>query len=141
MEEWVARRIDSAHVVKAWPQARPRRYLYVISEFIEGQTLAQWMIDNPAPGVETVRRIVEQIAKGLQAFHRLEMLHQDLRPANVMVDGTGTAKIIDFGSTRVAGIAENALPLAQAEMLGTLQYMAPEYFLGEGGDERSDLFS
>ena len=51
-----------------------------------------------------------------------------------MIDRTGTVKIIDFGSTRVAGIAENALPLPQAELLGTVQYIAPEYFLGEGGD-------
>jgi serine/threonine protein kinase len=58
-----------------------------------------------------------------------------------MIDTTGTAKIIDFGSTRVAGIAENISPLAQGELLGTVQYMAPEYFLGEGGDSRSDLFS
>ena len=51
-----------------------------------------------------MRGIVEQIANGLLAFHRLEMLHQDLRPQNVMIDATGTVKIIDFGSTRVAGI-------------------------------------
>jgi serine/threonine protein kinase len=69
------------------------------------------------------------------------MLHQDLRPQNVMIDRTGTAKIIDFGSTRVAGISEMASPLSQGEMLGTVQYMAPEYYLGEGGDERSDLYS
>jgi serine/threonine protein kinase len=88
-----------------------------------------------------VRGIIEQIANGLMAFHRLEMLHQDLRPQNVMIDATGTAKIIDFGSTRVAGVAENISPLGQGEMLGTVQYMAPEYFLGEAGDTRSDLFS
>ncbi|HEX6396469.1 MAG TPA: serine/threonine-protein kinase, partial [Steroidobacteraceae bacterium] len=97
--------------------------------------------DHPKPPLETVRRIVEQIANALLAFHRLDMLHQDLRPQNVMIDRTGTAKIIDFGSTRVAGISENASPLPQGEMLGTVQYMAPEYLLGEGGDERSDLYS
>ena len=43
---------------------------YIVTEFIDGQTLAQWMIDNPKPSVETVRGIVEQIAKGLRAFHR-----------------------------------------------------------------------
>ena len=64
------------------------------------------MIDNPKPDLETVRGIVEQIARGLQAFHRLEMLHQDLRPDNIMIDKTGTVKIIDFGSTRVAGVVE-----------------------------------
>ena len=66
------------------------------------------MIDNPKPDLETVRGIVEQIAKGLQAFHRMEMLHQDLRPDNIMIDKTGTVKIIDFGSTRVKGVVEAA---------------------------------
>ena len=103
MEEWVARRIDSAHVLKPRLQSRKRNYLYVVTEFIDGQTLTQWMIDNPKPDLETVRGIVEQIAKGLQAFHRMEMLHQDLRPDNIMIDKTGTVKIIDFGSTKVQG--------------------------------------
>ena len=101
MEEWVARRINSAHVLKPCIQSRRQNYLYVVTEFVDGQTLTQWMIDNPKPDLETVRGIVEQIAKGLQAFHRLEMLHQDLRPDNIMIDRTGTAKIIDFGSVRV----------------------------------------
>jgi serine/threonine protein kinase len=112
-----------------------------VTEFIEGQTLSQWMIDHPKPGLETVRGIVEQIARGLRAFHRLEMLHQDLRPDNIMIDGTGTVKIIDFGSTKVAGIMESAPPALQHNLLGTAQYTAPEYFLGEAGSSRSDMFS
>jgi len=141
MEEWIARRINSAHVMKACAQTRKRNYLYTVTEFIEGQTLAQWMIDHPKPELKTVRGIVGQIAKGLQAFHRAEMVHQDIRPANVMIDGTGTAKIIDFGSTQVAGIMENASSIGHNAMLGTEQYSAPEYFLGEGGTYRSDIFS
>ncbi len=141
LEEWVARRIDSAHVLKPQPRSRERRHLYVVTEYIEGQTLAQWMIDHPAPDLETVRGIVEQIARGLQAFHRLEMLHQDLRPQNVMIDRTDTVKIIDFGATHVAGVAEMSPGHAPAPILGTVQYTAPEYFLGEPGSERSDLFS
>lgn len=140
-EEWVARRINSAHVVKPCLQTRKRNYLYSVSEYIEGQTLAQWMIDNPLPDLETVRGIIEQIAKGVRAFHRLEMLHQDLRPANVMIDATGTVKIIDFGSTRVAGIMEITSPIERSDLLGTAQYTAPEYFLGESGSMRSDQFS
>ncbi|MGK9067374.1 protein kinase domain-containing protein [Stutzerimonas chloritidismutans] len=140
-EEWVARRIDSPHVAKPCLPTRKRSYLYSVGEYIEGQTLAQWMIDHPRPDLETVRGIVEQIAKGLRAFHRLEMLHQDLRPANVMIDATGTAKIIDFGATRVAGLMEISTPLERSDLLGTAQYMAPEYFLGEAGTPRSDLFS
>jgi len=139
MEEWVARRINSAHVLKARISSRKRSYLYLVTELLEGQTLTQWMIDNPRPGLEAVRGIIEQVARGLQAFHRLEMLHQDLRPDNIMIDSTGTAKIIDFGSVRIAGIADDEG--GGGEILGTMQYTAPEYFLGESGSPASDLFS
>ncbi|MBX5461727.1 MAG: bifunctional protein-serine/threonine kinase/phosphatase [Steroidobacteraceae bacterium] len=141
MEDWIARRIDNPHVAKASDPARRRNYLYSVMEFVDGQTLRQWMIDNPRPSLETVRGIIEQIARGLMAFHRLEMLHQDLRPENVMIDRTGTVKIVDFGSTHVAGIAESAAPATHSEILGTAQYTAPEYFLGEAGTPRADLFS
>jgi serine/threonine protein phosphatase PrpC len=141
MEEWVARRIDSPHVLKPCAHFRKRNYLYVVTEFIDGQTLSQWMIDNPKPDLETVRDMVEQIARGLRAFHRKEMLHQDVRPDNIMIDKTGTAKIIDFGSTKIAGVVEAAPPADHGDILGTVQYTAPEYFLGEGGSPRSDLFS
>ena len=88
-----------------------------------------------------MRGIVEQIARGLQAFHRLEMLHQDLRPENIMIDTTGTVKIIDFGSTRVAGLMEIASPVERQTLLGTAQYTAPEYFLGDTATARADVFS
>ena len=138
MEDWIAKRIDNAHVLKATAITRKRNYLYLATEYIEGQTLTQWMRDNPRPSVEVVRDIAEQVAKGLQAFHRQEMIHQDLRPANVMIDHNGTVKIIDFGSTKVAGIAEIQ---ASEQIQGTAQYTAPEYFIGQGGAPRSDVFS
>jgi serine/threonine protein phosphatase PrpC len=140
MEEWIARRIDSAHVLKPVGHARDRTYQYVVTEYIDGQTLAQWMIDHPRPDLDSVRRIVEQIAKGLQAMHRMEMLHQDLRPENVMIDANGTVKIIDFGAVSVAGLRELREEHHEG-VLGTEQYTAPEYFLGEAGTPRSDLFS
>jgi serine/threonine protein phosphatase PrpC len=140
-EEWIARRINSAHVLKPYVPTRKRHYVYVATEYIDGQTLTQWMIDNPRPALEAVRGLVEQIAKGLRAFHRLEMLHQDLRPDNIMIDHTGTAKIIDFGSTRVASLMEADTRAGHDDILGTAQYSAPEYFLGEGGSPRSDIFS
>ena len=141
MEEWVARRIDSPHVLKPCLPSRKRNFLYVVTEYIDGQTLTQWMIDNPKPALETVRGIVEQIAKGLRAFHRKEMLHQDIRPDNIMIDKTGTVKIIDFGSTKITGVVEAAPSGNRNDILGTAQYTAPEYFLGEAVSSRSDLFS
>ena len=141
MEEWIARRLNSPHVLKPFARTRERRFLHVAMEYVEGQTLAQWMTDNPRPGLEKARAIVEQIARGLQAFHRMETLHQDLRPQNIMIDRAGTVKIIDFGSARVAGVSELAAPLERSGILGTLQYSAPEYFVGDPGTERSDLYA
>lgn len=141
LEEWVARRLDSPHVLRPFESGRPRQHLYVAMDYVDGQTLAQWMTDHPAPTLDEVRRIVGQVARGLQAFHRKEMLHQDLRPENIMIDREGTVKIIDFGAVHVAGLAEgSAEPEAQA-IRGALQYTAPEYFTGEGGSAASDLFS
>ena len=141
MEEWVARRINNPHVLKPCQPVRQKNYIYTVMEYIEGQTLSQWMLDHPVPDIEIVRDIVEQIAKGLRAFHRLQMLHQDLRPDNIMIDRTGTVKLIDFGAVRVEGIMEMNSPLQRFEVLGTTQFAAPEYFIGEPGTTRSDLFS
>ncbi|MGG2399465.1 protein kinase domain-containing protein [Pseudomonas sp. SH1-B] len=138
LEEWIARRIDNPHVLKAHAATRRRHYLYSVSEFIDGQTLAQWLLDHPQPSLQVVRDMVEQIARGLRALHRLEMLHQDLRPANLMIDADGTVKIIDFGATRVAGLQESA---NHEPVLGTAQYSAPEYWLGLPATVGSDVFS
>ena len=140
-EEWIGRRISNQHVVKVYEPTRRRRFLYLISEFLEGSTLRQWMRDHPEPELDEVRLIVEQIGKGLQAFHRLEMLHQDLKPENIMIDQSGTVKLIDFGSTKVAGIAEINSLLAQTNLLGTKNYTTPEYANDQPGTNRSDIFS
>jgi serine/threonine protein phosphatase PrpC len=140
LEDWIAHRLNSAFILRPVPQERQRSSLYITTEYLEGQTLRQWMIDHPKAELETARSLVDQIAKGLQAFHRLEMLHQDLRPENVMVDATGSVKIIDFGAVRVAGLEEALLDDKQ-QILGTAQYTAPEYFLGESGTPQSDQFA
>ena len=139
LEEWVARRVHSPHLVKAHRSQRSPQYLYVALEYVEGQTLEQWKADHPTPTVEEVRDIIEQVAKGLQAMHRMEMIHQDVRPANVIIDANGTARLLDFGSTRVAGLADIARP--HAPVPGFAQYAAPEFFLGDTGTPAADLFS
>lgn len=141
LEEWVAKRIHSPHVLSAYPQTRPRHYIYQSMQYIEGKTLKQWMLDQQQPiPLDRVRQIISQIAKGLQAMHRLEMLHQDIRPENIMIDNFGTVKIIDFGACRVAGIREMKPEIHDAA-LGTLAYMAPEYFLLESVSTQSDQYS
>ncbi|WAI86389.1 MULTISPECIES: bifunctional protein-serine/threonine kinase/phosphatase [Achromobacter] len=141
-EEWIARRIDSRHVVRAWPMPRTRRTLYTVSEYLPGRTLTRWMAEHPRPTLDQAVTLIEQIARGLQAFHRLEIVHQDLRPDNILIDDDGVARIIDLGSTQAAGLWDGATQDDDApSMLGTAQYAAPEYFLGEAGTSRSDLYS
>jgi len=140
-EEWAGRRINNPHVLKVLETTRKRQCLYYVTEYIDGQTLRQWMNDNPHPSLNKARDIAEQITRGLRAFHRLEMIHQDLKPENIIMDRNGTVKIIDFGSTKIAGIEEITTPFDSDNILGTINYTAPEYHLGEQITNRADIFS
>jgi serine/threonine protein phosphatase PrpC len=138
LEEWIAKRVNNPHVAKAIEPNRKRNFLYLVTEYIEGISLHQWIIDNPKPSLEEVRVIIEQVVKGLQAFHRQEMIHQDIRPQNIMIDQSNTVKIIDFGSTYIAGVTGSK---TEEIMRGTLLYSAPEYFLGQQGSTQSDIYA
>ncbi len=96
-EEWVGRRVRHPHLMRVL-EPRRRRFLYHITEYIEGCSLGRWMQDNDGPlDLEQVRDATAQIIAGLRALHRLEIYHQDLKPDNVL---------IDFGSSRIAGMVE-----------------------------------
>ncbi|WP_319498627.1 bifunctional protein-serine/threonine kinase/phosphatase [uncultured Cohaesibacter sp.] len=141
IEEWVARRINSPHTVSVPTHDSSRSGLYLLTDLVEGQTLRQWMHDNPERSVEQVRTILEQIIKGLRAIHRKEMLHQDLRPENIILSEDLHVTIIDFGSAYVAGVQEAGPAGTDAEIMGTVQYTAPEYYAAQAINWRSDLFS
>jgi serine/threonine protein kinase len=141
LEEWIGRRVVSPHVVQTVEQKRPRRFLYYVLEYVDGKTLEQMLDDNGTLDLKTVRELVPQIVAGLRAFHRLDMLHQDLKPGNIMVTHDGVLKIIDFGSTKIAGIADISTPVERRELLGTKHYTAPEYLLGKHGTAKSDQFA
>ncbi len=140
-EEWVGQRLNNAHILKVIAPHGRRQCVYYVTEYIEGQTLRQWMHDNPDADFSEVRKIAEQIASGLRAMHRQEMIHQDLKPENIMIDEHGVVKIIDFGSTKIAGIEEISTPISRDNLLGTRNYSAPEYLKDHPGSNRSDIFS
>ena len=140
-EEWVAKRLQSPHLIKICGKDRKRTFLYTVVEYVQGQSLKQWMLDNPKPTLIQVRGTVDQISRGLRAMHRLEMIHQDLKPDNILLDEFNTLKIIDFGSTKIAGLAEIKSVVEHNEIVGTANYSAPEYFKGESGTNRSDIYS
>ena len=139
-EEWVLRRIKHPALLAAYDLTQPKKFCYLALDYFDGQTLEQWRTDLVTPTLQKVRAIIEQVAKGLQAMHRLQMLHFDIRPQNLMINKHGQVKIIDYGSTRIEGLAEIHRGDHEA-MLGELQYAAPERLIGWPGSEQSDLYS
>jgi len=140
LEEWVARRLNNDHLMQAAKRTVPATSLYVAMRYFEGETLRQWMRDHPQPDMAQVRSIIGQIISGLRALQRKHMLHQDLRPENIMINREGTVKIIEFGSVHIPGV-EEAVPGVAGPVPGTFQYTALEYLSGDMISWRSDQFS
>jgi serine/threonine protein kinase len=140
-EEWIGKRIDTPFVVKTLHQSRKRNFLYYLMEYVEGETLEVWIKKNRFPRPKVAIKIVEQIAEGLKAFHNQETIHQDLKPGNVMITKDGDAKILDFGSVYVAGIAEIFRPLEHEGALGTASYSDPQYLMGMNSGVQGDLYA
>lgn len=140
-EEWIGLRIHSERVVRVFRQKRPRTALYYLMEYIEGCTLETWIERHRFPKPAEAFRIVRQIAEGLQAFHDRETIHQDLKPANIMIDGKGGVKIVDFGSVYVAGSAEIFRPLEHPGALGTASYSDPHYLMGRNTAIQGDIYA
>ena len=112
---------------------------YLVMEFIPGETLQQ-KLDRSGPlDVPEVLRIGRQIAEGLAAAHASDLIHRDIKPGNILLEGgSHKAKITDFGLARAADDAS----ISQSGIIaGTPMFMAPEQALGHHIDQRADLFS
>jgi serine/threonine protein phosphatase PrpC len=140
LEEWIGRRIESARVVRVLEKSAPPKFLYYLMEHIRGQPLDVWARERQLD-VQRVVSLAAQIVDGLRAMHRKEALHQDLRPANILVGRDDAVTIIDLGSVRIAGIQELEVPFERGRRLGALRYAAPEYVLDLAPSPRSDQFS
>lgn len=140
-EEWIGKRIQSDHVVKIIQQQRPRTCLYYLMEHVQGISLEKWIDGNHFPKPKIAINIVEQIAKGLADFHKMETIHQDLKPGNILINDDNQVKIVDFGSVFVAGLAEVFIPLEHEGVLGTATYSDPKYLLGKNTGIQGDLYA
>ena len=140
-EQWVASRVQHSSVMKIFARPPQSPFLYLLCEHIEGKTLRQWMFDNPRPALEDVRMLVREMIGALRALQRMHMTHRDLKPENIMVTPTGQIKIIDFGTVHVGGLEEVESPLSAGLPVGSVDYIAPEYLLGDSGAFHSDIFS
>lgn len=140
-EEWIGKRINSPYVGRVIEQTRPRNFLYYLMEYIPGIGLDKWMAKNPQPKPKVAIEIVKKIALALEALHANDTIHQDLKPANILVDEDLNVKVIDFGSVFVAGVAEIFVPLEHQGALGTASYSDPHYLMGKNSGVQGDIYA
>lgn len=110
---------------------------FMVMEFIEGAGMS-FLIDTQAPQLEGRRLdLLKQLARGVEYLHRINLIHRDLCPRNVLVNETGQVKLIDFGLV-VPNTPEFRRP---GNRTGTANYMAPELIRRQSTDQRIDIFS
>lgn len=140
IESWIGTRIQSDRVVKVVQPSQPRTFLYYLTQHLKGPSLTQLIKERAPVNISDATELIEEITKGVRAFHRKDTLHQDIKPDNIIVTKDGPV-IIDFGSSWVAGVSEMGASFERDNILGTLHYSAPEYRYGAKASSRSDQFS
>ena len=106
---------------------------FIISDFVRGVTLADWIVTR-RPTFDQAARLVAELADALQHAHENGIIHRDVKPSNIIVDDDGQPHLMDFGlAKREAG--EIAITL-DGQVLGTPAYMSPEQARGEGSKRR-----
>jgi len=140
-EAWLGSQFDHRAIMKVYPAKTDAKFLYHICEYIQGQTLRQWMLDHPSPSIDSVREIVSQVVNALRVFKNLDIVHRDIKPENIMIDPLGQIKLIDYGTASIAAIEEQINRISETHPLGTVNYVAPETLNDLRSDSRSDLFS
>lgn len=121
---------------------------FLVMQYLDGETLADLLRKGPLPVDRAVRHAIE-IADALDAAHRQDIIHRDVKPGNVMLTNAG-AKLLDFGlakwGCRASPTTHTSLPTrteltTQGTILGTFPYMAPEQLEGKETDVRTDIFA
>lgn len=111
---------------------------YIAMEYVSGETLAE-MIKRRALSSHTTQKLalLEALCDGLAYAHKKGVIHRDIKPLNIMVDGDGAVRILDFGIARI----ESSGMTRSGVIMGTLNYMSPEMISGVPIDLRSDMFA
>jgi serine/threonine protein phosphatase PrpC len=137
-EAWVGAQVHSPWVAQVL-QLPPGRQtcLYTVMPLYEGELLETRLTRRPAIGLEEGRAIGIGLARGVAALHRAGIVHRDIKPDNVILQGAGSLKLIDLGVVRVPGWED----FPPEHIPGTRAYMAPEMFEGEAGNEATDVYA
>ena len=135
----LARKVTSRNIVRTHDFGKVDDVYFVTMEYVEGMTLRALLDKRGRLDTDSTLAIARQLADALECAHEQGIIHRDLKPENLLVDSSGTLKVMDFG---VARLAERTTTLTQAGMVvGTPAYMAPEQLLAEEVDARSDIYS
>jgi serine/threonine-protein kinase len=111
---------------------------YLVMELVAGQPLSQIISERAPMSAETTASILIQAANALEAAHQGGVVHRDVKPANILITPDGTAKLTDFGISRLV----NTAPLTQTgQILGTAQYLSPEQAMGQSATASSDIYA
>jgi serine/threonine-protein kinase len=133
-----AARLSHPHVVTVIDAGEDDGHPYIVFEYVEGETLKQRIRRlGMLPVQEAVAYAIE-IGRALAAAHAERIVHRDVKPQNVLIDGEGRAKVTDFGIAR--SLEQEGLTQA-GRVLGTTDYVAPEQALGEPVTEQSDVYA
>jgi serine/threonine protein phosphatase PrpC len=137
-EAWVGARVNNPSVgrVIELPPGR-QTCLYTVMPLYPGELLEVRLARRPALGLEEGRNITVTLARAVAALHRAGIIHRDIKPDNVILEGGGSLKLIDLGVVRVPGLEE----FPPENTPGTPAYMAPEMFAGEPGNEATDIYA
>jgi serine/threonine protein kinase len=136
-EARAAAEVTEAHLVPVLEagQADGRRFL--ASKYIDGKTLDQMLDDGPLELADTAK-YTQHVAAGLQALHEAGIVHRDLKPSNIIIDTTGTAMLTDFGLAKGRAYTVLTKP---GQVMGTLDYLAPELVKGEPASPATDIYA
>lgn len=140
-EARAAGRISHPNVVQAYAVGEENGIFYFAMEYIRGKTMKEILKQEKTIEFRKAAKIIREVASALECAWRDEKLvHQDIKPDNIMLDANGFAKLADLGLARVAGINDKEACEGD-EVLGTPQYISPEQLTGIPTDVRSDIYS
>jgi beta-lactam-binding protein with PASTA domain/tRNA A-37 threonylcarbamoyl transferase component Bud32 len=137
-EAQAAARLNQPNIVGVYDTGADDGTQYIVMEFIEGRTLAEFMATGRRPTPTQAAEIAQKIAAAIAAAHAQGVIHRDIKPGNVMITRDGVIKVMDFGIARVLG--PETAPQTSA-VLGTASYLSPEQAQGGPVDARTDIYS
>ena len=136
-EPRLAASLDHPNVIPIYDAGEHDGQLYLAMRFVEGSDLRTLIDTEGKLGPERTLAILAQVAGALDAAHRRALVHRDVKPANVLLDGDGHVYLTDFGITKQLGGASTDT----GRVVGTLDYLAPEQIRGDPVDGRTDCYA